>query len=241
MVTGMRRAELLVLRWTDVDLAAGVLTARRNYVQAGGKSIEKDTKTHQMRRLALDPATVEVLTEHHDRYQAVCWSVGVDADPRAFLFSYRPDFDRPCNPSRITHRYAKMCVSLGIDSHLHALRHYSVTELLTAGVDLRTVAGRLGHGGGGEAGRLFERPCVTHAVRSVYPGPGGGSASGDACPPAASAPTTSAAGLVEPTSRGSAVKIVHDTVHDAKDRLPERAATPGVVGGVNRRHWWELL
>jgi site-specific recombinase XerD len=42
-----------------------------------------------------------------------------------------------------------MCTALGIDSHLHALRHYSATELLTAGVDLRTVAGRLGHGGGG--------------------------------------------------------------------------------------------
>lgn len=37
----------------------------------------------------------------------------------------------------------------GIDTHLHALRHYSATELLSAGVDLRTVAGRLGHGGGG--------------------------------------------------------------------------------------------
>jgi integrase len=42
-----------------------------------------------------------------------------------------------------------MCRQLGIASHLHALRHYSATELLTAGVDLRTVAGRLGHGGGG--------------------------------------------------------------------------------------------
>ena len=49
----------------------------------------------------------------------------------------------------MTHRYARMCAELGIDSHLHALRHYSATELLTAGVDLRTVAGRLGHGGGG--------------------------------------------------------------------------------------------
>ena len=38
---------------------------------------------------------------------------------------------------------------LGIATHLHSLRHYSATELLTAGVDLRTVAGRLGHGGGG--------------------------------------------------------------------------------------------
>src|ERR671917_2304182 len=42
-----------------------------------------------------------------------------------------------------------MCAGLGIDSHLHSLRHYSATELVAAGVDLRTVAGRLGHGGGG--------------------------------------------------------------------------------------------
>jgi site-specific recombinase XerD len=42
-----------------------------------------------------------------------------------------------------------MARDLGINTHLHALRHYSATELLAGGVDLRTVAGRLGHGGGG--------------------------------------------------------------------------------------------
>ncbi|WP_246076278.1 tyrosine-type recombinase/integrase [Amycolatopsis cihanbeyliensis] len=42
-----------------------------------------------------------------------------------------------------------MATRLGIDTHLHTLRHYSATELLSAGIDLRTVAGRLGHGGGG--------------------------------------------------------------------------------------------
>jgi site-specific recombinase XerD len=42
-----------------------------------------------------------------------------------------------------------MTAELGIDTHLHALRHYSATELIAAGVDVRTVAGRLGHGGGG--------------------------------------------------------------------------------------------
>jgi hypothetical protein len=40
-----------------------------------------------------------------------------------------------------------MAKRLNIDTHIHALRHYS--ELLTAGFDLRTVAGRLGHRGGG--------------------------------------------------------------------------------------------
>ena len=42
-----------------------------------------------------------------------------------------------------------MTASLGLDTHIHELRHYSATELLAAGVDLRTVAGRLGHAGGG--------------------------------------------------------------------------------------------
>lgn len=42
-----------------------------------------------------------------------------------------------------------MAERLGIGTHLHTLRHYSARELLSAGVDLRTVAGRLGHCGGG--------------------------------------------------------------------------------------------
>lgn len=149
MVTGMRRAELLALRWSDVDLDAGVVKVRRNYIRANRKSIEKDTKTHQMRRVSLDVATVEVLGEHRARYEVACRELGTTPKDAAFLFSYRPERDRPCDPSGVTHRYARMCAQLGIDSHLHALRHYSATELLTAGVDLRTVAGRLGHAGGG--------------------------------------------------------------------------------------------
>lgn len=149
MVTGLRRAELLALRWSDVDFDGGVLSVRRNYVRVNRMSIEKDTKTHQMRRLALDVATVEVLAEHRARYDEMRRQVKALPQDAAFLFSYRPEHDRPCDPSGVTHRYARMCARLGIDSHLHALRHYSATELLTAGIDLRTVAGRLGHGGGG--------------------------------------------------------------------------------------------
>ncbi len=149
MVTGMRRAEVLALRWSDVDLAAGYITVRRNYVRAAGRSFEKDTKTHRMRRVSLDPATVEVLQEHRARYEDAVQQLGVEPSDEAFMFSYQPTYDRPCDPSGVTHRYARMCAELGIDTHLHALRHYAATELLTAGVDLRTVAGRLGHAGGG--------------------------------------------------------------------------------------------
>jgi integrase len=126
------------------------MQVRRNWVDGR----EKDTKTHQMRRMALDPATVEVLADHYARYEADMRRLGCKPTRDAYLFSYRQLRDRPADPSGVTHRYARMCAKIGIDSHLHALRHYSATELLAAGVDLRTVAGRLGHGGGGAATTL---------------------------------------------------------------------------------------
>ena len=59
------------------------------------------------------------------------------------------DPHKPYSPHAVSSRYKDMAERLGIDTHIHALRHYSATKLLTAGIDLRTVAGRLGHGGGG--------------------------------------------------------------------------------------------
>ncbi len=149
LITGARRGELLALTWDDVDPVAGVLTIRRNLVQHNGKTIVKDTKTHQMRRISLDEATVEILGAHKKYCAAQCAGIGTVLDDASFVFSYSPGNWRPCNPSAITHRYARMTAKLGLRTHLHALRHYSATELLAAGVDLRTVAGRLGHGGGG--------------------------------------------------------------------------------------------
>jgi integrase len=52
-------------------------------------------------------------------------------------------------PGALTQRYNRLAERLGIDTNLHKLRHYSATELVAAGVDVRTVAGRLGHAGGG--------------------------------------------------------------------------------------------
>ena len=48
------------------------------------------------------------------------------------------------HPDTVTQRYGRLVKRLGFDTHLHSLRHYSATELIAAGVDIRTVAGRLG-------------------------------------------------------------------------------------------------
>ena len=68
----------------------------------------------------------------------------------------------------MTRRYKRLADKLGIDSHLHALRHYSATELLTAGVDLHTVAGRLGHGDGTAAVRYYERNLGWTALPAAF-------------------------------------------------------------------------
>jgi integrase len=90
-----------------------------------------------------------VLSAHRTKGRERFDQLGVSFKESALVFSYEADHSKPCNPDGVSHRYARMCADLGIKSHLHTLRHYSATELISSGVDIRTVAGRLGHGGGG--------------------------------------------------------------------------------------------
>ena len=160
MTTGIRRGEVCALRFYDLEIdfdeqdsdGEGVLRVRRNYVRRN-KNIakEKRTKTHQIRFIALDAETIRLLREHRERVKARLALLGRKFTDDLFVFTgaRTPDHSVPCPPDSVTQRYGTMAESLDIDTHIHALRHYSATELLTAGVDLRTVAGRLGHGGGG--------------------------------------------------------------------------------------------
>ncbi|MDR7300869.1 tyrosine-type recombinase/integrase [Haloactinomyces albus] len=151
MTTGARRGELCALRWRDVDLAAAVLTLERAIAFDPEQKVwfEKGTKTHQHRRVALDDVSVEILTEHRDRCRARAESLGEALSGDGFVFSLSPDASTWLVPSSVTQRYERMATRLGIEATLHKLRHYSATELISSGVDVRTVAGRLGHGSGG--------------------------------------------------------------------------------------------
>lgn len=148
MVLGARRGELVALRWQHVDFDTSFVTIRRNYVRAGGTAYDKDTKGHQMRRLNVDQATLDLLVSRRTSCERLLALAGVDLRPDHLVFSASLDLLRPRDPSSMTRRYKRLAEKIGIESHLHELRHYSATELLTAGVDLRTVAGRLGHGDG---------------------------------------------------------------------------------------------
>lgn len=149
MTSGARRGELCALRWSRIDLDLGTVVIDSSVAQMAGKSWIKSTKTHQQRRITLDSATVDILRELRVDAEARAASIGTKLTPDAFVFSQVPDGSDYRIPDSVSQRYSKAAARLGIETHLHQLRHYSATELISAGVDIRTVAGRLGHSGGG--------------------------------------------------------------------------------------------
>jgi integrase len=147
MTTGARRGELCALRWSSVSLDEGreTIWLRRAIRKDGGRLVEAELKTHQQRRVALDRETVAVLREHHERCQLRGVALGEEQSADAFVFSGAPDGSTFPTPDTVTQRYERLADRLGVVTTFHKLRHYSATELIAGGVDVRTVAGRLGH------------------------------------------------------------------------------------------------
>ncbi|MEU5847290.1 tyrosine-type recombinase/integrase [Saccharopolyspora shandongensis] len=148
MVTGMRRGEVCALKWDRIEFQTGVLTIRTSIAQRGKRTWEKDTKTHQQRRITLDEQTLSLLRVYR-QHCAERAGLGAEMPESVRIFSPLPDGSTWVKPDTVSQRYVRMCARLGWDMNIHQLRHYSATELIAAGVDVRTVAGRLGHGGGG--------------------------------------------------------------------------------------------
>ncbi len=149
MTTGARRGELCAMRWDLLDLDNQVLSIRTSIGQQGATTWEKDTKTHQQRRIALDANTIALLTSYRENCESQAKEFGRTLAREGRLFSFSIDHCTWLKPDSVGQRYRRMCAKLGWDMNIHQLRHYSATELIAAGVDVRTVAGRLGHGGGG--------------------------------------------------------------------------------------------
>ena len=145
--TGARRGELCAVRWSDLDLKAGSLTISRSIVETQGANlIEKDTKTHSSRRIALDSGSIAALTHHRDRCRQRASSCGTRLADSAHVFSPDPDGGAPWVPNEVTKQFIRIRRSIGLDSvRLHDLRHFTATRLLSEGVPVRTVSGRLGH------------------------------------------------------------------------------------------------
>ncbi|HLN15707.1 MAG TPA: tyrosine-type recombinase/integrase [Acidimicrobiales bacterium] len=148
-VTGCRRGEALALRWRDLTLpdeGPGEVLISRSIALVGTEVVEKDTKTHQGRRLVLDAATVAVLHEHRGAWEEYAELAGTKVTEDSFLFSSSLDGTTPWRPDVATGRFARLCKELGIEGvRLHDLRHYVATSLAATGTPIATISSRLGH------------------------------------------------------------------------------------------------
>ncbi|MDQ6617256.1 MAG: site-specific integrase [Actinomycetota bacterium] len=145
---GGRRGEVGALRWPVVDLDGAELKIVRALVEsADGSIFEKDTKTHQARRVALDPGTVAALREWRRIVEKRAADAGVELLADGFVFSAEVDGSRPWRPYHWTSVWRRVRDKSGIDPavRLHDLRHFAATHLLDAGVPVKTVSSRLGH------------------------------------------------------------------------------------------------
>lgn len=108
--------------------------------------VEKDTKTHASRCVALDDEVVAALTAHRDRQLDLLALAQVVASPSSFVFSDALGGATSWYPDSVSRRFRRLCEREAVTGvRLHDLRHFVATQLLSAGVDVRTVAGRLGH------------------------------------------------------------------------------------------------
>ncbi|WP_322767461.1 tyrosine-type recombinase/integrase [Frankia sp. Cr1] len=154
MTVGARRGELCVLRWGDVDFDTGVLTIRSSIAQAGGRIWEEGTGVDRQRRIVLDAQTIALLRAYLAHCTAQAAILGIERHPDAYVFSLSPDGGTASESDAVTERYVRMCAGLGWNMHLDQLPHYSATELIAAGVDMRAVIWRLQRG----LSRIQRRP-----------------------------------------------------------------------------------
>jgi integrase len=134
MVTGLRRGELCSVRWRDLDLDAAVLRLERSIAQRSGVTWEKDTKSHQQRRIALDEETVGLLREHRARFAARAKAVGVELPDDAFVFSLAPDGSTHLLPDSVSQRYGKLARRLGIRTTIHKLNGAASIDVVGAAI-----------------------------------------------------------------------------------------------------------
>ena len=134
LATGLRRGELLGLKWEDIDLERGDLRVRRQVSRINGEVVEAPLKTkNAYRTLPLAEDTVSVLKEQRRKVGNSPW---VFPSPNG----------GPISPDSVLHMLHRVLKRAGLPKvRFHDLRHTFATLALQNGVDVKTVSGMLGH------------------------------------------------------------------------------------------------
>jgi len=136
VTTGMRRGDLLGLRWSDIDLKAARLTVNQSLERLKGKTTFNSPRTQGSRRTITLPAlTVEALKEHRSRQGRI--------GAGELVFSHG---GIPWDPDSLTKAFDRLIEATGVRRiTFHGLRHTHISHQLMDGVHVKVVSERAGH------------------------------------------------------------------------------------------------
>jgi integrase len=145
LATGLRRGEILALRWHDIDLDNAKLRVERSVEQTKAGLRFKSPKTkHGRRTISIPASTVSELRAHWKTQQEQRLALGQGkSPPDALVFATWNGLAR--SPNALTKEWSVTMAEAGLKVTLHALRHTHASSLIAAGIDVLTISRRLGH------------------------------------------------------------------------------------------------
>lgn len=144
VATGMRRGEILALRWQDVDLDGATLSVCRTLEETRDGLNFKMPKTARSRRtITLPSFAVDALRRHRARQAEEKLLAGPAYDDHGLICA-RAD-GSPTKPDDMSRDFRRMAIRLGFGISFHGLRHTHLSHLLAAGVHPKVASERAGH------------------------------------------------------------------------------------------------
>ena len=133
LATGLRRGELLGLKWTDIDWKNGIIKVRRQVARVDGQIVEAPLKTkNSYRAVSISSQAIEVLREQKRKTNDT--------------YVFPSPNGGPISPDSVNNMLKRVLERAGIPKvRFHDLRHTFATIALQNGVDIKTVSGMLGH------------------------------------------------------------------------------------------------
>ncbi|HEX3641737.1 MAG TPA: site-specific integrase, partial [Ktedonobacteraceae bacterium] len=147
LTTGLRRGELLGLRWHDIDMKHRIMQIRRTANKYSGHGfVENDPKTKRSRRnIVLSDIALQALKEHHILQSEMKLKAGDKWQEQDLVFPNRSG--KFLDPLTLQNQFHRLLEKAGLPRiRFHDLRHSAATILLTMGVHPKVVQELLGHG-----------------------------------------------------------------------------------------------